>query len=273
MDEQAIVTLVPSAEDGDADGVKMSLEAARALAMSGEPQEALRLLRRAAEAAEQAGDDMRSIQLARAAADIANEVERAKRVGAEASDGKDDAKKHPPRPPSRPPKSVPTPPSTPAATTGAQPHGPPPPGEGPPYSPTSSGKNSPQAVSLPLEEALDELGAAHAEIGRGESHTLRSSPQATHEPPHAQPSEPAAPSPQQALRPAPAGHAASALPPGMNELLAQGRAVRVLVKRSARDESLYIVRPHATTHVPVGAREAFLVLGDADPDFLSGATR
>ena len=54
MDEQAIVKLVPGTADSDAEGVKMSLEAARALAMGGEPEEALRLVRRAAEAAEHA---------------------------------------------------------------------------------------------------------------------------------------------------------------------------------------------------------------------------
>lgn len=283
MDEQAIVKLVPGTQASDADGVKMSLEAARALAMSGEPEEALRLVRRAAESAEQAGDDLRSIQLARAAADIANEVERVKKGGTEASASGDDGHKKPlPSPPSRPPKSGATPPPLPVASAGAAPHAPAPPSaRSSQLPPAPSGKSSPQAAPPPQEVAADEPHAsplAHAEAPseHAEAHAPRSSPKAPVEPSHADAAERPAAAPKKVEpRPAPAtaAHVALVAPPGMNELVSQGRAVRVLVKRSARDESLYIVRPHSTAHVPVGAREAFLVLGDADPDFLAGATR
>lgn len=228
MDEQAMVKLIPGTVESDAEGVKMGLDAARALVMGGEPEEALRLVRRAADAAEQAGDDMRSITLARAAADMANEIERVKK-GADASGDEAPSSKKLPSPPSR--KSVPTP----------------------------SSKSSPQAAPPP-EAALDAPAPSAA-------------PQADAPSDPVEPAERPAPAPKK-LEPRPAPAAASAAaPPGMSELLSQGRAVRVLVKRSARDESLYIVRPHSTAHVPVGAREAFLVLGDADPDFLAGATR
>jgi hypothetical protein len=262
MDEQAIVKLVPGTADSDAEGVKMSLEAARALAMGGEPEEALRLVRRAAEAAEQAGDDMRSIALARAAADIANEIERVKKGGAEAGDSEPSSKKLP-SPPSR--KSVPTPPPMPASAPGAAPHAPTPASTRAAHAPPApSGKSSPEAAPPPeaAADARPAPAAAHSEV-TGD---------------HAEPTErQAAAARKVEARPAPAPqHASSAQvapPPGISELVSQGRAVRVLVKRSARDESLYIVRPHATAHVPVGAREAFLVLGDADPEFLAGANR
>jgi hypothetical protein len=258
MDEQAIVKLVPGTADSDAESVKMGLEAARALAMGGEPEEALRLVRRAAEAAEQAGDDMRSIALARAAADMANEIERVKKGGADASDSEPSSKKLP-SPPSR--KSVPTPPPMPTSATAAAPLAPTPPSTRAAHVPPApSGKSSPEAASPPEAVVAHSAPATHAEVDSE----------------HAEPAERPAPAPKKVEpRPAtPHGPAAQAAPPpGMNELVSQGRAVRVLVKRSARDESLYIVRPHATAHVPVGAREAFLVLGDADPEFLAGASR
>jgi hypothetical protein len=55
-----------------------------------------------------------------------------------------------------------------------------------------------------------------------------------------------------------------------NELIAQGRAVRVAVKRSALDGALYVVRPIAG-RPSAGAREALLVLAEPDPAFFSGS--
>ncbi len=276
MDEQAIVKWIPTTVESDADGVKMSLEAARALALSGEPEEALRLLRRAVDAAEQAGDDMRSIALARAAADIANEIERMKKGGAEASDEAPSSKKFP-SPPSR--KSVPTPPPMPASSTSVAPNAPSPPSTRASQAPAApTGKSSPHAAPPPQEPAPDAHSSAAPPANAPGEHA---SPDEAHssikaDPAHAQPA-PAAKKVVETRLPAAAPHVAGAQgsppPPGRGELLAQGRAVRVLVKRSARDESLYIVRPHATAHVPVGAREAFLVLGEPDADFLAGATR
>jgi hypothetical protein len=145
-----------------------------------------------------------------------------------------------------------------------------------------SGKSSPHAAPAPHEAAAEDAGPptiqADAVSDHAEHEATRSSPKVSPEPPHPEATERAAPAPKKVEpRPAPTAHAiahtALVAPPEISELLSQGRAVRVLVKRSARDESLYIVRPHATAHVPVGAREAFLVLGEADPDFLAGATR
>lgn len=54
----------------------------------------------------------------------------------------------------------------------------------------------------------------------------------------------------------------------LQSLLAQGRAVRVSVKRSARDDSLYVIRKIvAGKPLPHGAREAILVLPEVDPEF------
>jgi hypothetical protein len=54
----------------------------------------------------------------------------------------------------------------------------------------------------------------------------------------------------------------------LQSLLASGRAVRVSVKRSARDDGLYVVRKIAVGKaLPVGAREAILVLPEVDPEF------
>jgi hypothetical protein len=53
-----------------------------------------------------------------------------------------------------------------------------------------------------------------------------------------------------------------------SELIAQGRAVRVAVKRSAIDGALYVVRP-LVGRPSAGAREALLVLAEPDPAFFS----
>lgn len=68
---------------------------------------------------------------------------------------------------------------------------------------------------------------------------------------------------------APGSQASGAsLLPSQNELIAQGRALRVAVKRSAIDGALYVVRPLAG-RPGAGAREALLVLAEPDPAFFS----
>jgi hypothetical protein len=57
-----------------------------------------------------------------------------------------------------------------------------------------------------------------------------------------------------------------------NELIAQGRAVRVAVKRSAIDGALYVVRPLAGRPA-AGAREALLILAEPDPAFFSNQSK
>jgi len=56
--------------------------------------------------------------------------------------------------------------------------------------------------------------------------------------------------------------------PSPNDLIAQGRAVRVAVKRSAIDGSLYVARPLGGKP-PAGAREALLILSEPDQSFFS----
>jgi hypothetical protein len=53
-----------------------------------------------------------------------------------------------------------------------------------------------------------------------------------------------------------------------DELIAQGRAMRVAIKRSALDGGLYVVRPLGGK-LGLGAREALLILPEPDPAFLS----
>ena len=55
----------------------------------------------------------------------------------------------------------------------------------------------------------------------------------------------------------------------LTQLLDSGRAVKVVVKRSARDEGLYVVR-RADDHAPaLGTREAVIVLLEADDGFFT----
>jgi hypothetical protein len=52
----------------------------------------------------------------------------------------------------------------------------------------------------------------------------------------------------------------------LKQLLDSGRAVKVVIKRSARDEDLYVVR-RADGHAPaLGTREAVIVLLDSEAD-------
>lgn len=62
--------------------------------------------------------------------------------------------------------------------------------------------------------------------------------------------------------------AARAATSSVDELVAQGRALRVAVKRSAVDGALYVVRRRGSK-LPMGAREAVLILDEADPAFFS----
>jgi hypothetical protein len=53
------------------------------------------------------------------------------------------------------------------------------------------------------------------------------------------------------------------------QLLSSGRAVKVVVKRSARDESLYVVRRADDAAPALGTREAVMVLLEADDGFFA----
>ena len=63
----------------------------------------------------------------------------------------------------------------------------------------------------------------------------------------------------------------NALAPDLAALLESGRAVRVLIKRSARDEELYVVRRPVNGHAVLDAREAVVVLLEPDATFFSKA--
>jgi hypothetical protein len=55
----------------------------------------------------------------------------------------------------------------------------------------------------------------------------------------------------------------------LQQLLASGRAVKVVVKRSVRDEGLYVVRRAENQAAALGTREAIIVLLQPDDDFFS----
>ncbi|HEY2409125.1 MAG TPA: hypothetical protein VGI10_24135, partial [Polyangiaceae bacterium] len=72
--------------------------------------------------------------------------------------------------------------------------------------------------------------------------------------------------------PAQASRPAAADASQLDALLAQGLAVRVSIKRSARDPELYVVRRlDPNKPLPFGVRSAVLLLNEADPEFLSEA--
>jgi hypothetical protein len=55
----------------------------------------------------------------------------------------------------------------------------------------------------------------------------------------------------------------------LKQLLDSGRAVKVVVKRSARDEGLYVVRRPDGDRLALGTREAVIVLLEPDDGFFS----
>jgi hypothetical protein len=58
----------------------------------------------------------------------------------------------------------------------------------------------------------------------------------------------------------------------LKQLLESGRAVKVVVKRSARDEGLYVVRRSDAPGQGLGAREAVIVLLEPDEAFFTPPT-
>lgn len=94
----------PASEPNDSDDVTLALETAEALWNRGDPNEALRWLRRAAEAAGDSGDDLRAVVLAKAVAELN-------------ASGSESAPKHV-KPPPLPPQA-----SHGSSSSGAAPHG------------------------------------------------------------------------------------------------------------------------------------------------------
>jgi hypothetical protein len=66
-----------------------------------------------------------------------------------------------------------------------------------------------------------------------------------------------------------AGPARTVTDPALRQLLETGRAVRVVVKRSARDDGLYVVRRAEGTAPGLGTREAVIVLLEPDDGFFA----
>jgi hypothetical protein len=59
----------------------------------------------------------------------------------------------------------------------------------------------------------------------------------------------------------------ASLEPSIRELLERGRAVKVIVKRSTRDDELYVVRRADGAAAALGGKEAVIVLLEPDDDF------
>jgi hypothetical protein len=68
---------------------------------------------------------------------------------------------------------------------------------------------------------------------------------------------------------APASSAGGSADEALEQLVQSGRAVKVIVKRSAREEGLYVVRRADGPPTTLGGREAVIVLLDPDESFFT----
>jgi hypothetical protein len=223
--------LIPNVESGDSDQLAVLLETAQVLSENGDIQEALRWIRRAASLAAHEGRDDRALTLARAAADFATE-----------------AAAHAKAMPAR--KSVP--PSLVGSTQVSASHAP---TQVSPTTPSPAHSQAPSAPPPVHSVAVKTDGATSAPPSRVRTVSRSSSPPLTILPPakHVEaPRNDAAPITQAEL---------------VEKLIAEGRAVRVVVKRSARDNELYVVRRQNHEKPPLGTRQAVLLLNDLDPEF------
>lgn len=271
---------IPPAQSSDSEQVTLSLETAQALAENGDLREALRWLRRAADAAEQDGDDMRALTLARAAADLAT------RVGGPSLPPPLSSQPGTPAPPSAQPK----PPAPPSARSGTMPkvaatdveselieaepdwdstdETPPPPSLRPP--PPSARSQPPKTSRVPLELPF-ETPSVPPPKPQSETPAPPSARLTPSSPGVTSPLRSAPPKPRDAAR-KPAGRTAFEdlqTSTDIERLVAEGRAVRVSIKRSTRDKDLYVVRRLDSKKPPFGSREAFVVLAEPDPSLFS----
>jgi hypothetical protein len=232
------VPAIPSALESDSDEVTLSLETARALGETGDLREALRWLRRAADAAEQTGDDLRAVTLARAAADLTS------RIGG--------ASLPPPLPQQPADSRLPAPPPPSARASGTLPRvEPTPPSLRPP--PPSARAQTPARQTKPPPKP-----------------SIRPARTETPPAPSVRP-KPTGEKPLELVRKPPESRAFDELETStaLEKLVASGRAVRVSIKRSSRDKSLYVVRRLTSGKLPFGSREAVVVLIEADPSLFS----
>jgi hypothetical protein len=246
-DSENLAALLPSSAPTDSESVRTCLDTAQALWEKGELREAVRMLQRGAAAAEEAGDDDRALSIARRAADLSTHVsppsvrpagegspDSVRRLGPDAMTpaAPGVARRAESAPPQRPQSSAPPP-----AAQRAEPSFPPPIVQRAPSNAPGSAQRAPSNAPASVRSAANVAPAgvpARATDG----------------------SVPAAgtSSVQGTLSP--------------SELVADGRALRVAVKRSAVDGALYVVRPLHGKPV-AGAREALLVLSDPDPTFFA----
>ncbi|HYP88496.1 MAG TPA: hypothetical protein VEQ59_10085 [Polyangiaceae bacterium] len=285
---QSLATFViPSPERTDPESVSSCLVEARSELERGAVREALKLIRRAAENSDDAGNELRAVALARAAADLATEL---------------GSTVNPPPPSVAPPTSV----VTPAATVVAAPPSaavvlppPPPPALAPPSATVAPVVADPPVVTAPQPIVAPPAAVAAPQPAVAPPAAL-ASPQpivappaavAAPQPAVAPPAALAAPqpavappaalaAPQPAVAPPAALAAPSTLSPPasasrvsgdatLQQLFETGRAVKVIVKRSVREEGLYVVR-RADGHAPaLGAREAVVVLLEPDDAFFA----
>jgi hypothetical protein len=228
----------PSPEAADPQDVTLALETGEALWSNDKHFEALRWLRRAADSSEQAGNDLRAVFLAKTAADLTTLAEQLAAAEPEA-------------------------PPAPAEDAASPRSGPPPlpPSAMPPARPPEAELTAPD----PFSEAP--VPAAAAEAPKPAPVVAPAAPRPKPAAPSLAPSvkaEPAPPAAAPESSPAPLRSARKPSPikvRGETVEVDVRQAVRVAVKRSARDESLYVVRQLDDGQAPaLGSSEALLIL-------------
>jgi hypothetical protein len=254
---------IPPPQADDPDDVATALETANALWGIGDKQEGIRWLRRAADAAERAGDDLRAVGLARTAADLASELH----SEATAAEGPAEAALPHSEPAvrrvSRPPPPPPPPPSARAS------HPPPLPSvpatSHPPPLPSAPATSPAPSSPSPALRPPPAPSASGSSAGPPPTASRRPPPPSALARPRSippPPEEPAAgPRPAKAL--AASGAAESEEGPDV------WHALRVSIKRSARDPSLFVLRRlEDGKETPPGTRAALIVVMDSGADVL-----
>lgn len=250
---------VPESQPADAADVTLALEVASAVWEKGDGPDCIKWLMRAVEAAEDAGHSGRAETFMRAIADIGRAMETPGQSGAgapaESVAPAPPANKTPPPPPlptaSTAPRSRTQPPPLPSAASRAP--TPPPP---------------PATVTAPVAAAT---AAPTATASNTPSRRPPPPPSPSKAPPAPTPSK-APPAPSRAPAPSPpqvarqAEVSARVDAPAASPKTSESR-IRVYIRRSNLDPSLYVVRPLTEgSSLPAGAREGSLAIFGADLD-------
>jgi hypothetical protein len=237
-------TRVPQSQPADATDVTLALEVASAVWEKGDGPDAIKWLMRAVEAAEDAGHSGRAETFMRAIADISRAMEPGHSGAA-------------PAPPA--PKTPPPPPPVPGASTAPRTRTQPPPL--PPAASRAPTPPPPPATATPpsLRPPPTPSKASPANL----QSTAPPAPSKAPPPPSWAPTPPPAPVARHA-------EAARADTPAPSPKTSESR-IRVYVRRSTLDPSLFVVRPLADgSALPAGAREGSLALFGADFDEVDG---